>query len=96
MQTFARTSTLFNVKSTRTSLFVDAHELPSSGRCDTTAEQVFVRKLLKYLIVQVPCACQIGDENGRGVPDENRNPIVEKTSTLVEVYAKTSDLSLLL
>lgn len=81
---------------TRTSKLMDDHKCPSCGRCDTTMEHVFVKKLPKYLIVQAPRARHIEDENGQYITDKHKNPIVQKISTSVEFPAKTLDLSPLL
>lgn len=78
---------------TRTRKLMDDHKCPSCGRCDTTAEHVFVKKLPKYLIVQAPRARHKDDEHGGYIRVRNKDTVVQKIRTLVEFPTETLDLS---
>lgn len=76
------------LKNTRTSNLMDDHVCPTCKTKDTTTEDVFVKKLPKYLIVQAPRA--------RHVEDKNKHPVIKKIKTLIKFPTETLDLSPLL
>ena len=72
----------------RTSELLEDHPCPNCKTMDTTTQDVYFKKLPKYLIVRAPRA--------RHMMDKRYRPITQKIHTLVKFPAETLDLSSLL
>ena len=72
---------------------MDDHICPRCKRNRTTTEEVFVKQLPKYLIVQAPRARHKQDNNGKYVLDKGQKPIIQKFDTSVKFPAEAFDLS---
>ena len=84
------------IKHARTSELLEEHPCPNCKTMDTTTQEVYFKKLPKYLIVQAPRARHMEDRNGRYVLDRRNRPIIQKIHTLVKFPAEALDLSSLL